>query len=89
MDDLDRLRTALAALDDASLLDQARALPGLIDQARGLAEALSARRGAVLAELTAPGAEYYRRIPALAEAIPCHRSRIDEALGARRKAAAS
>lgn len=84
MEELDCLRAALAALDGASPLDQARALPGIIDDARGLMEALSARRGAVLAGLTAPGAEYYRRVPALAGALGCHRSRIDEALAAHR-----
>lgn len=86
MDDLDRLRAALSALDDASLLDQARALGPLIEDAKAIVGAVSLRRAAVLAKLTAPGAEYYRRIPALAEELPLHRSRVDEALAAHRKA---
>jgi hypothetical protein len=69
----------------ASLLAEARALPGRIDEARKTMQALSLRRGAVLAELTAPGAAYYRRIPALAAELGCHRSTIDEALAAHRR----
>lgn len=86
MDDLDRLRAALDALEDAPLLDQARALGPLIEQAKAVVGAVSLRRAAVLAELTAPGAEYYRRIPDLAEELPLHRSNIDAALAAHRKA---
>jgi hypothetical protein len=86
MDDLDRLSADVDRLDRMPLLEQARVLPGLIDQAQGIVSGLSLWRGAVLAGLTAPGAEYHRRIPALAKAIPCHRSRIDEALAAHRQA---
>jgi len=86
MEELDQLSTAVDELGTLPLLDQARALRGLIDQARGVMEALSLQRGAVFAVLTAPGAAYYRRIPLLAEEIPCHRSAIDDALAAHRAA---
>lgn len=83
MDDLDRLTAQLNGLEAMPALGQAAALAGLIDQ---MPAALSARRGAVLAALTAQGAAYYRRIPLLAHELKCHRSRIDEALAAHRAA---
>jgi hypothetical protein len=89
MENLDQLSAAVDRLGRMTPLDQARTLPGLIEDAQRVVSALSRVRGAVLAELTAPGAEYYRRIPALAGAIPCHRSRIDEALAAHRSATAA
>lgn len=70
-----------------ALLAEARALPGRIDEARKTMQALSLRRGTVLAELTAKGAPYYRRIPELAADLGVTRGVIDEALAAHRKAA--
>jgi hypothetical protein len=87
IDELERLRAALDDLEGASPLDQARALGDLIEDAKRVVSAVSLRRGAVLAKLTAPGADYYRRVPALAADLPLHRSRIDEALAAHRASA--
>ncbi len=89
IDELERLRAALDDLENASPLEQARALGPLIEQAKTVVGAVSRRRAAVLAGLTAPGAEYYRRTPALSAALPLHRSKIDEALAAHRKATGS
>ena len=86
IDALERLRAALDALDAAPPLDQARKLGLLIEDAKGIVGDVSALLGSVLAGLTAPGAEYYRRIPALSGALPLHRSRIDAALAAHRAA---
>lgn len=86
LDELERLRVALGALEDASPLEQARALGPLIEDAKAVVSAVSRSRAAVLAELTAPGAAYYRKIGQLAAELPLHRSRIDEALAAHRAA---
>lgn len=86
IDEIEKLRAALDALESASPLEQARALGPLIDDARAVVGAVSRRRAALLADLTAPGADYYRRIPALSAELPLHRSKVDEALAAHRKA---
>lgn len=78
--ELEKLRTALEDLDRLPLTEQAAALASLVEDAKDIVSAVSARRGTVLAELTAPGGTYHRRIPALAAELGCHRSRIDEAL---------
>lgn len=82
IDALERLRAALEDLDTAPPLDQVRKLGLLIEDAKGIVGDVSALRGAALAELTAPGGEYYRRIPALSDALSLHRSRIDASLAA-------
>jgi hypothetical protein len=87
IDELEKLRAALDALDAAAPLEQARALGPLIEDAKAVVGALSRARAAVLAGLTAPGAEYYRRTPALSIDLPLHRSKIDEALAAHRRTA--
>ena len=84
--ELEKLRDALDAIDGLPPLAQASELAHLTEEAKLVVGAVSRQCAAVLAELTAPGAEYYRRIPELAAELGVARGRIDEALAAHRLA---
>ena len=77
------LAEAIAALPAMEPVERARAAVAL---ARAATSVLAAERGSALAEATAPGGEYYRRIPALAAVLGVHRSKVDDALAAHRVA---
>jgi hypothetical protein len=81
MDDIAKLRAALDDLETMSPLDRARTLHALVEEAPRV---LARSRAAAFGALVAPGAEYYRRIPALAKELGIHRSRVDEAIKAHR-----
>ena len=78
------LAEVIAALPGMPPVERARAAKELIDTAKAV---LSAERRAALAEATAPGAEFYRRIPDLARELGVSRGKVDEALAAHRAAA--
>ena len=82
MNDLDRLRAKMDALEAMPLLEQARALPDLIKEAP---KDLALYRGAVFDALAGPGRPM--TIVALAEELGIRsRSKVDDAIAAHRKA---